>query len=438
MTATTPTAGSGRHRRPPAGTGPRAMIVVAQLLGVSVWFSASAVVPDLRTAWGIGGAAAVWLTSSVQLGFVAGPVTSAVLTLPDRLRPHRMLALGAAGAATCTVLLALVVDGATPAIALRALTGVFLAGVYPVGMKLTTSWSGVARRGRDLGTLVAALTLGSALPHVLGGGLPWRGVLAGAAVAGFACCALALVGIRPGPLHAPAAPPAPRYVATMLRERAPRLVVLGYLGHMWELYAFWTWLATYLRASAAGTGSALPVGAVVFLTAGIAGAAGCVLGGRSADRWGRPVTAVTALIVSGTCCLLSPVMVDAGPGGMLLFCAVWGAAAVADSCVFTTAMSEAADPRYVGTALTAQTALGFLVTVASIQLVPLVAGIVGWRFALLFLLPGPLLGVPAMLALGAAGRPPRTGTIPVVTDARQTPLPRAARPRRTRPPLVVR
>ncbi|MET0190781.1 MAG: MFS transporter, partial [Pseudonocardia sediminis] len=180
MAETTPSSRSrGRHRRPPGAGGPRALIATVQVLGLAVWFSASAVVPDLRAEWGISSATATWLTCTVQLGFVAGAVASAALTLADRIRPERLLGICAASAAACTLLLAAVADGPAVALVLRTLTGVFLAGVYPVGMKLMTSWSGPARRARDLGVLVAALTVGSALPHVFSGipGLPWRGVL---------------------------------------------------------------------------------------------------------------------------------------------------------------------------------------------------------------------------------------------------------------------
>ncbi|MCE0766347.1 MFS transporter [Pseudonocardia kujensis] len=389
-----------RHRTP-ARTGPRAAIALVQVLGLAVWFSASAVVPRLRAEWGIGDATVVGLTVSVQLGFVAGAVTSALLTLPDRVRPHRLLAWSALGAAGCTLVLATAVDSPGPALVLRALTGVFLAGVYPVGMKLTASWSGPGTRFRDLGVLVGALTLGSALPHLLGGlagpGLPWRGVLLGAAAAGLLAALLAAVLVRPGPGHAPAPRPDPRYAVRMVRERRPLLVVCAYLGHMWELYAFWTWLPAYLAATPSAGG--LPVELVVFAVSGLAGALGCAVAGRLADRVGPAPVAVAALVVSGSCCLLSPVMVGAGAPGLVAFCAVWGAAVVADSGVFTGALSDVADRRYVGTALTTQTALGFLLTAVSIPVVPLVAGSAGWSAALLVLLPGPVLGAMAMRSL---------------------------------------
>lgn len=382
-------------------------MAAVQVLGLTVWFSASAVLPALRDEWSLGVASGVWLTLSVQLGFVLGAVVSAVLTLADRIRPERLLAGSAAAAAACTALLAAVADGPGPAVALRLLTGVFLAGVYPVGMKLMTSWSGPQRRARDLGMLVGALTLGSAVPHLLSGmpGLPWRAVLAGAALAGCAAAVLAWTAVRPGPALTPVPPPDPRYAARMLREPGPRLVLLGYLGHMWELYALWTWLDTAVSGGRPGPADHL----LVFLAAGVGGAAGCVLGGRAADRYGRVPVIATALALSGACCLLSPLLLTAPPGVVALFCVVWGVAAVADSAVLTTAALEVADPRYPGTALTVQTALGFLVTVAGIATVPVVADVVGWRAALFVLGAGPALALPAVWAV----RCHLTGRVPV-------------------------
>jgi MFS family permease len=187
----------------------------------------------------------------------------------------------------------------------------------------------------------------------------------------------------------------------MFAERGPRLANLGYFGHMWELYALWTWIPTFLLAAPAASALPAATGIVVFLSMGVAGAIGCLLGGWGADRYGRSPAAVAALVTSGACCLSSPLAFGAGPTVLAVFCAVWGASVIADSGVFSTALSEAADPRYVGTALSAQTALGFALTVLSIQLVPLLADAVGWRFAFLLLAPGPVLGAVAMRALGS-------------------------------------
>ena len=383
----------------------RALIALVQVLSLSVWFSASAVVPAVRVEWAVTATAAVWLTASVQLGFVVGSVSSAALNLPDRLRPSPMMAVCALAAACCTELFALAAGELAGGIALRFATGVCLAGVYPVGLKLTASWSEPARRGRAFGLLIGALTLGSALPHLIGGlgDLRWRTVMTGAALIGASGALIAATLVRTGPLLAPSARPYPRYALTMFTERGPRLVNLGYFGHMWELYALWTWLPSYLIASNTfrDTETHIPVGVAAFTGIGIAGVAGCMIGGWAADRFGRSAAAVSALAVSGMCCLLSPAVFGTDPAGVLAFTAVWGAAVIADSGVFSTSLSEVADRRYVGTALTAQTAIGFLLTVVTIQLVPVVAAAVGWRWAFLILVPGPAAGIIAMRIFGA-------------------------------------
>ena len=383
-------------------------VAVVQVLGLAVWFSVSAVVPTLRAEWGISAAAAVWLTGAVQLGFVAGAVASAMLNLADRMRPELLLAAGAGGAATCTLVFATITDGMTTAIPLRFATGVFLAAVYPVGIKLMASWAGPAQRGAALGLLLGALTLGSTLPHLISGfpDLPWRAVLGTAAGLGAVGALFAWTVVRPGPhLAAAASVRNGRYALTMFRERGPRLANLGYFGHMWELYALWTWIPTYLLAAPAADRMPASTGFVVFLTMGAVGMLGCLVGGWGADRWGRSPAAVIALIVSGLCCLISPWAFAAGPILLIVFCAVWGASVIADSGVFSTALSEAAESRFVGTALTAQTAIGFALTVVSIQLVPLLAALVGWQFVFWLLAPGPLLGAVSMFRLGCGRLP---------------------------------
>ena len=209
----------------------RGLIALVQILGLAVWFSASAVVPTLRLEWGISSAEAVWLTASVQVGFVAGALTSTVLNLADRIRPQLLLATSAAGAAACTVTLAVFVDGLSAAIPLRFLTGVFLAGVYPVGMKLMASWSPSESRGKAFGVLIGALTLGSALPQLISGigTLPWQQVMGTAAAITTLGALIAAAGVRPGPyLDTQPIKPNPRYALEMFKERGPRLANLGH------------------------------------------------------------------------------------------------------------------------------------------------------------------------------------------------------------------
>lgn len=386
----------------------RGAIAAVQVFGLAVWFSMSAVVPSLRSDWGISPMAAVWLTGAVQLGFVVGAVGSAALNLADRVRPHLLLAASAAAGALCTTVLAVYVTGLAGAIPLRFMTGVCMAGVYPVGMKLMASWSSRAGRGLALGILIAALTVGSNLPHFIAGlgTLPWRGVLLAAAAIGTLGALVALLLVRPGPHLAVAAPAHnPRYAITMFAERGPRLANLGYFGHMWELYALWTWIPTFLLAGDAAAQLPGSVEIFVFVAMGTAGALGCLLGGWGADRYGRSPAAVAALVISGVCCLISPLAFGAGATFVVVFCVVWGASVIADSGVFSASLSEVADSRYIGTALTAQTAIGFALTVVSIQLVPILADAAGWRYALLLLAPGPIMGALAMYAFGTRQAP---------------------------------
>jgi len=388
----------------------RGLIALVLVLAMAVWFSASAVVPALASQWHLSAGAAAWMTAPVQAGFVLGAVGSAALGLADRIRPHLLVAGSAAGAAACTLVMGLFADGPVAAVSLRFATGAFLAGVYPVCMKLMASWSPPASRALAMGALIGCLALGSALPHLIDGlgRLNWRAVLAAAAAAAFCAAIVAGALVRPGPqVPARGGTGRRRYALAMFAARGPRLVNLAYFGHMWELYALWTWLPTFLAVSRTTTGQPVPGGAGIdaFLAIGVAGLAGCLLGGWAADRIGRAATAAAALAVSGTCCLLSPLFFAAGRPWLLAFTAVWGAAVIADSGVFSTLLSELADRRYLGTALTAQTAIGFLLTIVTIQAIPLIAAVTGWRYAFLALAAGPMAALPALTALSRQIRP---------------------------------
>ncbi|WP_116451875.1 MFS transporter [Blastococcus litoris] len=380
-----------------------ALIAVVQVLAMATWFSASAVVPSLREEWGLGGGGAGLLTVAVQVGFVVGAVGSALVNLPDIVPAHRLVAVASLAAAGTTALTAAVADGLAWAVPLRFLTGVALAGVYPPGMKLVATWFGRGR-GHALAVMVGALTLGSSLPQLLSGlALPWELVLHAAAAAAAAAAVLALVGIRPGPLAALAPPLDVRYVLTIFRQPASRMANLGYFGHMWELYAVWAWLPAFVSASVAAGGQDLPftlsAGVLAFLAVGVAGLAGCLLAGRASARHGPARTALVALVASATSCVAAAAVFGRSPHLLVLVCLVWGASVIADSAMFSTALSESVDPRYVGTALTIQTAIGYSLTVVSIQLVPVLVDLAGWPGAALVLAVGPALGAVAMARL---------------------------------------
>ena len=369
---------------------------------MSLWFSGSAVVPALTKEWNLSAGAASWLTLSVQLGFVAGTLLSALLNLPDIISSRHLFTLTAIAGAIVNAAFALFAHDAALGIPLRFLTGMFLAGVYPPAMKILATWFRHGR-GMALGVLVGALTLGKATPYLVNGigSTDWRRDVLFVSLLAVAGGLIVLVFVGDGPYALPAARFDWKQVGRVFHSRSVRLANMGYLGHMWELYAMWTWIPFMIRASLSLRKSDPALAEVAsFLVIGC-GAAGCVIAGLIADRVGRTIVTSWAMAISGSCCLVIGLLFGANPILLLIVAAIWGASVVADSAQFSACVTELGDPQYLGTALTIQTCLGFLLTIVSIKLIPRFVDVVGWRYAFMILAPGPLFGVIAMLRLRA-------------------------------------
>ena len=379
------------------------LLSLAELLALSLWFSASAVLPALKLEWELGDGGGAALTIAVQAGFIVGTLASALANLPDIVAARTLMVIGAALGALANGALALGVASLGPALALRFVTGVCLAGAYPPAMKIMATWF---REGRGLaiGVLIGALTVGSATPHLIPAitALNWRGTLLVASALALAGAAVVLFFVGDGPHRFPSARFDLRMAAAVFRERGPRLACFGYLGHMWELYAMWTWIAAFLAASleANGGGSYVGLGpsGATFLVVAL-GALGCWAGGGASDRWGRTALTMVAMALSGTCAAIIGLTFGGSPSLTLLVAAVWGITVIADSAQFSTAITELSPSAYVGTALTAQTCIGFALTMASIWLIPPLVARIGWRWAFAVLAIGPALGVIAMARL---------------------------------------
>jgi MFS family permease len=371
------------------------LISFSVLLATSTWFSGTAATPILRELWRLSEFQCSWLTVSVQIGFILGTFLYAVLNLPDVFSVRAVFCISASLAALFNGGFALLSHDLETALIFRFLTGITLAGVYPVGMKLVAQWYR-SRLGWSLGVMLAALTLGTAFPYLLfalGGAPDWRRLLliaSGLALAGGALVAFLL---PQGPFLREPAAFEPRMVFRIFRYREFRLQAFGYFGHMWELYAFWSLTALFLTASFSRSGSPL-VESVPSLTFGVigAGAAGCLVGGWVSRNWGEKRVAQASLLVSGVLCGLSWWIFELQGGLVALIAVLWGFFVISDSPQFSALAVKFCPARYTGTALTIQNGIGFAVTVLSIQFTAWLAQTLGWKWAFMFLGLGPFLG----------------------------------------------
>jgi MFS family permease len=383
-----------------------AVLAVTELLGMSIWFTGTAVAPALEAQWRLDATQVGWLTALVQLGFVVGTATAAVFNLADLVPSRYYLAACASLGALANGIL-LVGDEYGVALVSRFFTGFFLAGVYPPAMKMAATWFR-ARRGVAIGAIVGALTVGKALPFLIKA-FAWEGigtVVVASSLFAVIGGALVLTGYRDGPYPFAPRPFSWGLVGTIARIPRWRLATGSYLGHMFELYSFWAWIPAFLAASAAASGQlhneatlALTTFAVIAI-----GAAGCVWGGVAADRHGRERVISIALASSGSCALLAGVFFGLDLPLTAMMVSVWSFFVIADSAQFSALVTEAVPAHAVGTALTMQTCLGFFLTLISIQLVPPVVESAGWPAAFAMLALGPAAGIVAIRKLARARR----------------------------------
>ena len=385
------------------------LLSFAELFGMSLWLAAAAVGPQLAARWQLSPSETGWLVTIVQLGFVLGTAFAAIFNLADVIPSRRLFAASAllGAAANAALVRAPTYESA---LALRLATGFALAGVYPPAMKMISTWFR-SQRGLGIGTIVGALTIGKASPYLVHA-FPGAGVdTVLLTVSGFAVLSAAIVTVAytDGPYAFPSRPFSWSLVGTVVRERNWRLATGGYLGHMFELYSMWTWVPVFIAASAAAGGLAAgtrtnEVASLVSFLAIAVGGAGCVWGGLAADRHGREWLVTIAMAASGACALIIGLTFGRAFWLAAAVALVWGFFVVADSAQFSALVTESVAPHAVGTALTLQTSLGFLLTMVSIQLVPPAVAAAGWRWAFAALAAGPVFGIWAIARLSAARR----------------------------------
>jgi MFS family permease len=377
------------------------VIIGSQFAGASLWFAGNAVLADLQREWGLPPEALGYTTSAVQLGFILGTLAFAFFAVSDRVSPRIVFFVCSLAGAAANLGVYALAGGVWSLAASRFLTGFFLAGIYPVGMKIASGWYR-SDLGNALGFLVGALVVGTAFPHLLkglGGALPWETVLVAVSAVAALGGVLMLLFVPDGPYLARAAKFDPRALAVIFRSPRFRASAFGYFGHMWELYAFWAFVPFAIAAHvAAGGGRDLnvPLWAFAVIAAGFLGCAG---GGLVSLRAGSARVAFVQLAASGVCCVASPFLFHAPTPVFLAFLLVWGVVVVGDSPQFSALNAQNAPRELVGSALTIANSIGFAITIGSIQLLNSLAAPASAAFVFLALAPGPALGLLALAPL---------------------------------------
>jgi MFS family permease len=377
------------------------VIVLSQFAGGSLWFAGNAVIGELQLALGLPDAALGWITSAVQLGFIAGTLGFAFFAVSDLASPRLVFLLCALAGAAANAASYALAQGLASLLVLRFATGFFLAGIYPVGMKIAAGWYR-DDLGKALGFLVGALVLGTAFPHLLKGlgtALPAQQVMLGVSALALAGGAAMFALVPDGPYLSRGARFDPRALASVFAAARFRASAFGYFGHMWELYAFWAFLPLLIAAHAAQLAVPLWTFAIIAV-----GALGCMAGGLVSLRLGSARVAFAQLSASGICCLLSPLLFHAPTWLFLAFLLFWGIVVAGDSPQFSALNAAYAPRELVGSALTIANCIGFAITIGSIELLNAAAGYLGAQWLFVLLAPGPVFGLAALLPLLRAPR----------------------------------
>lgn len=376
-------------------------IGLSELFALSLWFSASVIAPELIEVWNLSSNSEAWLSTSVPIGFVIGALFSSYFGVADRFNPRKVFAVSVFLGAILNALLILV-DYAFFGILLRILTGMTLAGVYPIAVKILSQWF-PKKRGFAIGILIAALTLGSSLPHfviMFFSSLNWKLVIICTSVLALLSAIIVTYILEDAPIMSEKSPFSLKLIKKVVTNKPVMLANYGYFGHMWELYAMWTWLPAFLTASFSAYSPEFPhwfIALSSFISIGIAGGIGCVVGGLISDKIGRANLTIISMFISAICSILIGFTFGQFIWITLIICMIWGMSVISDSAQFSAAVSEIAEVEYVGTALTFQMCIGFLITIFSINLIPIIQRIVGWEWVFTILAIGPILGIVFMV-----------------------------------------